>query len=141
MPSATTSDFQHHLFMEKVFWGVDWTAYSNIFIALYLVAPNLNDPASGTEVSTSNTNYARQSVPVGSGSWTVNGLEYSNFAEITYGQPSATWGIIVGAGLFDSATGGELLYYAPLTTSKSVSAGDGAPKILANQLRITRATC
>jgi len=141
MPSATTSDFQHHRFMERVFHAVDWTMYSDIFIALYLVKPNLDDSASGTEVSTNLTNYARQAVTVGSSFWDVNDLEYSNHNEITFGQPSATWGTIVGAGLFNQATAGDLIYYAPLTTSKSVSAGDGAPKILANQLRITRATC
>jgi len=140
MASATTSDFQHHLFMEKVFHGIDWTVYTDIFVALFITLPNLAG-SGGQEVNDVGTNYTRISVPVGSGNWDVSGLEYSNAEDITYGVPSATWGTIVGAGLYDASTGGHLLYTAPLTTSKSVSAGDGAPKILANQLRITRATC
>ncbi len=140
MASATTSDFQHHRFMKKVFHGIDWTVYTDIFVALFLTLPNLSGTG-GAEVSISGTNYTRQSVPVGAVNWDVAGLEYSNADDITYGVPSATWGTIVGAGLYDASTGGNLLYTAPLTTSKSVSAGDGAPKILANQLRITRASC
>lgn len=140
MPSATTSDFQHHRFMEKVFHGINWTEYTDIYVGLFITLPPLTGGVAG-EVSTSGTGYARVAVPVGVGNWNVAGLEYSNAADITYAQPTAAWGTIVGAGLYDASTGGNLLYTAPLTTSKSVSDGDGAPKILTGQLRITRALC
>jgi len=140
MPSATTSDFLHHYQMKKLFHGIDWTNLTNIYVALFTTNPNL-DGTGGVEVTTSGSNYSRQAVAVGLAQWNVNGLEYSNANDITYGVPSSTWGVIVGAGLYDAATGGNLLYVTNLTTSKSVNNGDGAPKILQNSLRVTVATC
>ena len=99
------------------------------------------DGTGGVEVSTTGTNYARQAIAQGAAQWDVSTLEYSNANEITYGVPSDNWGTIVGAALYDNSVAGNLLYVAALTTPKVVNNGDGAPKILANQLRITRATC
>ena len=75
--------------------------------------------------------------------WQYNSgtLEYSNNADIVFGVPSADWGTIYGVGLFRGISGTDLLYYAGLTATKVVNAGDGAPKILAGQLRISRASC
>lgn len=68
-------------------------------------------------------------------------LEYSNNADIVFGVPSADWGTIYGVALFKAITGSDMLYYAALSSTKVVNAGDGAPKILAGQLRISRASC
>lgn len=81
----------------------------------------------------------------GTAGWQYNtgNLEYSNNADIVFGVPTANWGTIVGVGLFKSSTIGstDMMYYAALTSSKVINNGDGAPKILAGQLRIARATC
>lgn len=68
-------------------------------------------------------------------------LEYSNISDLTFNVPTANWGTVTGAGLYDIQTSGNIFYVAYLTTSKTVNNGDGAPKILAGQLRITRSTC
>lgn len=140
MPSSTTSDFLHHAQMKELFHGVNFTILTDLYVALFTTNPTL-DGTGGVEVSTSGTNYQRVQVPVSASEWNVNGLEYSNANDITYGVPSANWGTIVGSGLYDAATGGNLLYVSPLTVSKVVSNGDGAPKILVGQLRTMRASC
>lgn len=77
--------------------------------------------------------------------WQYNSgtLEYSNLSDIVFGVPTANWGTIVAVGLFKTASAGsvDMMYYAQLTSSKVVNNGDGAPKILAGQLRIARASC
>lgn len=142
MPSATSSDYLHHARMKHLLWGDAWATISNIYVALFTTVPNL-DGTGGAEVpANTDTAYARQQVAVSNTEWDVNGLEYSNANDIVFPAPNTTsWGQINGAGLYDAATGGNLLYVASLTTPKQVSVGDGSPKILANQLRITRATC
>jgi len=140
MPSATSSNYLHHIQMEELFHGVNFTPITDVYIALFTTNPAL-DNSGGVEISTSGTNYGRVAVPIGAVQWNVAGLEYSNASDITYGVPSSTWGTVNGAGIYDAATGGNLLYVSPITTPKTVSNGDGAPKILAGQLRITRATC
>lgn len=98
----------------------------------------------GVEVSTSGTNYGRVQI-LNSNGWVGPAAganrEFSNASDLLFNVPSANWGTISGAVLFDAQTGGNLYYIAYLTTPKSVNAGDGAPKVLAGQLRIGRATC
>lgn len=145
MPSATTSDYLYNKQMAYLLSNIAWTAPATIWVALFTALPSLDETTiPGVEVSISGTGYGRISVTAGG--WTgpsgVN-LEYNNTADIQFATPTANWGTIVGAGLYNSDVGGtdNLLFVASLTTSKVVNAGDGAPKILAGQLRITRATC
>lgn len=143
MASATTSDYLYTNQMNFLLHNTAWTAVPTIYVALFNTVPAL-DGTGGAEVSTTGTGYGR--IGVAAGGWngpTGANLEYSNAADIQYGTPTANWNTIVGAGLYDSDTGGSnnLLFVAYLTTQKVVNNGDGAPKILAGQLRITRATC
>lgn len=153
MPSATTSNF---LFTKQMNYllksgAADWQT-ANIYIALLNSAINLaNDIQHGIggisilskEVATTGgTNYARVLV----GPWTGPGadanLTYSNTNDIVFGAPGANWGTIQGAALFDgNGPSANLLYISELTTPKTVNQNDGAPKILAGQLKIVRATC
>ena len=143
MPSATTSNFLYNKQMAYLLSNTAWTAPASIFVSLFTSVPAL-DGTGGTEVSNSGTGYAR--VAIAAGGWTGPSganLEYSNTTDIQFATPTANWGTINGSGLYDSAIGGtnNLLFVAFLTTPKVVNNGDGAPKILAGQLRITRATC
>lgn len=144
MPSATTSDYLYQAQMDYLLIsGAAYTVIDPIYVALFTAVPGL-DGTGGTEVSTTGTGYGR--ISVARGGWngpTGANLQYSNAADIQFGTPTANWGTIQGAGLYDSDVGGSnnLLFVATLTTSKTVNNGDGAPKILAGQLRITRATC
>lgn len=142
MPSATTSNFLHDAQMKYLLKNTAWTAPASLYIALFTTVPAL-DGTGGAEVSTSGTNYSR--IQISSGvSWngpSGTNREYSNANDLLFSVPSANWGTIVGAGLYDASTSGNLFYIAYLTTPKTVNNGDGAPKILAGQLRISRAVC
>jgi hypothetical protein len=141
MPSATTSSYLHQKQMDYLLKNTAWTAPATLYVALYTTVPAL-DGTGGTEVSTSGTNYAR--VTIAAGAWTGPtgaNLEYSNTNDLVFGVPSANWGTITGCGLYDASTSGNLYCVASLSTSKVVSNGDGAPKILAGQLRLSRAVC
>lgn len=143
MPSATTSNFLHDKQMDHLLKGVIWSAPpSTLYVALFKTVPGL-DGTGGVEVSTSGTNYAR--LPITNSQWQGPAAgatrEYSNTIDLTFGVPSADWGTIVGCGLYDAAAAGNLYCTATLSTNKTVSNGDGAPKILTGQLRWARATC
>jgi len=143
MASATTSNYLYQNQMNFLLHNTAWTAVPIIYVALFNTVPSL-DGSGGQEVPTTGSGYGR--VGVLAGGWngpTGGNLEYSNSGDIQYGTPTANWNTIVGAGLYDSDIGGSnnLLFVAYLTTQKVVNDGDGAPKILAGQLRITRATC
>ncbi|MFA6198970.1 MAG: hypothetical protein WC679_01025 [Bacteroidales bacterium] len=156
MPSATTSDdlykAQMHQLLHSRTQTISPVPGETLYVALFTTTPGLSGTG-GTEVSQTNTNYARVAISTAdtpNHKWTLTPtsptFEFSNIEDITFNVPSSpgsNWGTITGAALYDSPTvgSGTLYYVAALTTPKTVNAGDGAPKILAGQLRIVRASC
>lgn len=93
------------------------------YIGLFTSAPS--DSAAGTEVSSSGSAYTR--IQVGSanqGSFTGSGGSIQNDAEFRWADALATWGTITHIGLFDAATGGNLLVYGALQSSVDIETGD-----------------
>jgi len=89
-----------------------------LYVALYTVAPD--DTGGGTEVT--GGSYVRQT-----GTFTVSGTSpttATNSAAIEYPTATADYGTVVAVGILDASSGGNLLAYADLTTSKTVSTGD-----------------
>jgi len=141
MASATTSDFLQQQVLDYLLKGVDWTPPSSLWVALFTTVPGL-DGENGAEVPTLNTNYGR--IEITNEDWTGPGaspnMEYHNTNDILFKIPTASWGTIQGAGLYDAETEGHLYYTSTLTTPKTVSLNDGAPRIWAGQFRIVRAS-
>lgn len=98
---------------------------------LALFTSNPAEDASGTEVSTSGTAYARQSA-----AFTVSGNTASNTSAIEFPTATASYGTVSHVGVFDASTGGNLLAYAALTTSKAIDTGD-VLRVPAGDLDIT----
>ena len=111
------------------------TGPTALFVALYTANPT--DGAGGTEVT--GGSYARVSVTSALAAWAgtqaaasvlassgASGTTSNNGA-ITFPAPTASWGVITGTGVFDAATGGNMLFYGALTISKTINNGDAAP--------------
>lgn len=99
------------------------------YVALFTSNPA--EDASGTEVSTSGTAYARQSV-----TFSVSGNTASNTAAIEFPTATASYGTVTHVGVFDASSGGNLIAYAALTTSKAIDTGD-VMRIPASDLDVT----
>ena len=115
---AGFSDYLEDKVLDHVFGGTAYTAPTTLYVALYTVAPT--DTGGGTEVS--GGAYARQTA-----AFTVSGTNpttASNSAAIEYPTATADYGTVVAVGIFDALSGGNLLAYANLDTSKVVSTGD-----------------
>jgi hypothetical protein len=143
MASSTTANYLHNKQMKHLLQGVVFTPPTELWIGLFTTVPQL-DGSGGVEVSTSGTAYGRVKLASTTAGWTgASGTnqEYSNAADLVFQVPTANWGTIQGLAVYDAQTGGNLMFTAYLTTAKSVSAGDGAPKILAGQLKVQRAVC
>ena len=99
------------------------------YLALYTAAPG--EAGGGTEVTTVGTAYARQSA-----AFTVTGDTASNTAAIEFPTATATYGTVSHVGVFDAATGGNLIAYATLSASKVIDTGD-VLRVPAGDLDIT----
>lgn len=92
------------------------------YVGLFTTTPTIPAGTGGVEVSTSGTAYAR--VALG-GDWgaAASGT-LTNSTAITFPTATASWGTIVGFGIFDAATAGDLLWAGTLTTSLTVNGAD-----------------
>lgn len=115
---AGFSDYLEDKVLDHVFGGTAYTAPATLYVALYTVAPD--DTGGGTEVT--GGGYARQTA-----TFTVSGTSpttATNAAAIEYATATANYGTVTSVGILDASSGGNLLAYADLDTSKVVSTGD-----------------
>lgn len=113
-----------------------------VHVALFTAAPD--DTGGGTEVSSSG--YARVSVACTKAAWAATnaaGTTYdssgtggtsSNNAQIAFPLPTGNWGTVTHVALFDRASGGEMVAWGALASSRTINAGDGTPSFAAASL-------
>jgi len=142
MPSSTSTNYLTQKYLDFLLKGTAWTPPTQLYIALFKTIPAL-DGTRGVEVSRTSTGYARKSIT--SSQWigpsSTSSMEYHNSVDLEFEEPTADWGTIIGCGIYDEVTAGNLFYIATLSAGKAVVVGDGAPRILTGQLRISRASC
>jgi hypothetical protein len=113
------SDYLENEILDHVFKTGDWTAPTNLLVALYTAVPS--DTGGGTELTSAATGYERVAQDV----WDAgSGGATENTSAVTFTTAGAAWGTIVAAGIFDASAAGNLLWWGTLTTNKSVGNGD-----------------
>lgn len=128
---AALSDYLENKLIDHILRGTSFTAPSNVYVGLLTAAPS--DTGGGTEVS--GGSYARVTVACNGTNWTnsqASGTGVSsgtdgtveNGAAISFPTPSAGWGTVTHFGVYDASSSGNLLFYAALTTSKTINSGD-----------------
>ncbi len=141
---AGKSDYLENKYLDFLFRAQTFTAPATIYVALLTAAPS--DSGGGTEVS--GGSYARVAVTSSLANWagtqsagsttasTGTGGTTSNNAAITFPAPTGNWGVVTHFGLYDASTSGNLLYWAALTTSKTINNADAAPSYAIGALTI-----
>lgn len=125
--------------------GQAFTPPATIYVGLFITAPN--DAGGGTEVS--GGSYARVgractlanfSGTQGAGTTDVSSGTSgtsSNNASITFPAPTANWGTVTHLAVFDASTGGNMLWYTTLASTKTINNGDSAPAFPVSNLTFT----
>lgn len=143
--AAAVSNYLQNKFIDWFFRAQTFTAPTTIYIALATSSSSAS--ACGTEVS--GGSYARVAVTSALANWagtqsagsttasSGTSGQTSNNGAITFPSPTANWGTIVGFCAFDASSGGNLLFFAALTVSKTVNNGDAAPSFAAAALTYT----
>lgn len=136
------SNYLENKLIDFIFRGQSYTPPGTIYVGLLTAAPT--DAGGGTEVS--GGSYARVAVLGSLNTWagtqsagsttasSGTGGTTSNNGAITFPAPTANWGTVTHFGLYDAASAGNLLYWAALTTSKTINNGDAAPSFAAGAL-------
>jgi len=127
------SDYLENKMVDLVFRGQAYTA-PVVYVALYTAAPS--DAGGGTEVS--GNGYARVKAAAGASQaltdWkstqndnlasSGNTGNTTNTNAINFPTPTATWGTVTHFALYDAATGGNELFWGPLTIAKTINQSD-----------------
>jgi hypothetical protein len=112
--AGSKSDYMEDKVM-NVLRGTTFTGVTP-YVGLMTAAPGETGP--GTEVS--GGSYARTAVTFGAPS----GGAMSNSGAVNFPTPTADWGTIVGFGIFDASTSGNLLYYGDITPNQTINTGN-----------------
>lgn len=133
---ANASDFLEVQIRAHLMRTDTWAKTTARHISLHTANPT--DPGSGAEVS--GGSYARVQRDASDANWSApdaTGGLTANVAALTFPTPSANWGVVTHFGVWDAASGGNLLTYGALNTPKTINNGDPAPEFGAGTLSIT----
>ena len=128
---SSFTDYTENLVLNWLLTTNSATRPTAWYVGLFTAAPS--DTGGGTEVSGSG--YARTAT----GTITVSGTATTatNAAAIEFAAASGgNWGTITHAAVFDASTGGNMLAWASLATSRTINDGD-VLRIPASSLSIT----
>lgn len=129
---SSFSDYTENLVLNWLLTTNSATRPTAWYVGLFTAAPS--DTGGGTEV-TGNA-YAR----VATGTISVTGTSpttATNSAAIEFAAASGgNWGTVTHAAIFDASTGGNMLAWAALTTSRTINDGD-VFRIPASSLTVT----
>ena len=106
-----------------------YTSPTTVYLALFTSMPDADD-VGGTEVT--GGSYARQAVTFGPSS---DGVA-SSTAAITFSSMPAT--TVVGAALYDAASGGNMLHFGPWGTYSTVTASTDFVVAIADVVAVMR---
>lgn len=129
--AGSFSDYLEVALLDHVLRNTALTSPTTVYVALFTVAPT--DAGGGTEVATGS--YARTAATFGAAS-SGSPSSISNSADVDFPTATANWGTIVAAAIFDAASGGNMLLWGDLTTSKAVNSGTQA-RFLTGDIVIT----
>ena len=119
--AGSKSDFLENEVLDHVLGNAAYSAPATVYAALFTSSPS--DAGGGTEVATGS--YARVAITNNATNWpAAAGGSKSNGTAITFPTATANWGTIVAVGIFDASTGGNLLFWATLTNSRTVFTSD-----------------
>lgn len=122
---SAASNYLENKVLDHVLTATAYTQPTTRYLALFNntsgnAATNLEAGTLTDEVSTSGTAYARKAATFAAAS---SGTSATN-ATVTFDAATASWGTITHVAVMDAASGGNVLFWGAVTTSKTIDTGD-----------------
>jgi hypothetical protein len=122
---SAASDYTENKVLDHALGTASWTQPTTVYLGLFTntstnAATNLEAGTLTDEVTTSGSAYGRQSIAFGSAS----SGSASNSATVTFDAATSNWGTITHVAVMDNSTGGNVLFWGAVTTSKTIESGD-----------------
>ena len=122
---SAASNYLENKVLDHVLTATSYTAPGTRYLALFnntsgQAAANLEAGTLTDEISASGTAYSRKAVTFAAAS---GGTSATN-ATVTFDAATASWGTVTHVAVMDQATGGNVLFWGAVTTSKTIDTGD-----------------
>lgn len=118
---SAATDYTESLALNWLLTTNSATRPTTWYIGLFTTATT--DAGGGTEVSTSGTAYARQTIAF-SITQSSGTTKAGNSSTITFPTATLDWGTVTHMAVFTAATGGTMLFHGPLVTARTITSGD-----------------
>jgi hypothetical protein len=114
------SNYLDNKILNLIFNGAAFSPPATLYCALFTTAPT----AAGGGAEVSGGSYARVAVAANTTNFpTTTNQSINNATAIVFPTATANWGTIVAAAFFDAASGGNMLYWGPLSVAQTVTSG------------------
>lgn len=133
---SAMSNYLEKALNDHVLGGPDFVRPGTVHFALFTGVTD-GDANSVTQVS--GGGYTRAAVTNNATNFpgaTLGTGAKSNGTQITFPTATASWGTVTHWGVYDAATGGNLLYWGELTTPRTINSGD-TPRFNTGDFTIT----
>jgi len=122
---SAASNYLENKVLDHVLTATAYTQPGTRYLALFNntsgnAAANLEAGTLTDETSTSGTAYVRKAITFAAAS---GGSSASN-ATVTFDTATGNWGTITHVAVMDAESGGNVLFYGAVTTSKTIETGD-----------------
>jgi hypothetical protein len=121
---SAASDFLEAKLLDHVLTGTAYTQPSTRYLALFTAVTGLETNSPSAEISTSGTAYAREAITFAAAVTSGATTSSASSATVTFDAATANWGTVTHVAVMDAATGGNVLFYGAVTTSKTIETGD-----------------
>jgi hypothetical protein len=126
---SAASNYSERKILDHVLTASTYTAPSTRYLALFTntsgnALTNLQAGTLTDEISTSSTAYGRQTVTFASANTSGGTTSSATNATVTFSAATASWGTVTHIAVMDAATGGNVLFFGAVTTSKQIDTGD-----------------
>ena len=133
---AALTNYTENNLINALFRTAAFIKPTTLYVGLITAVTN-GETGSVTEVLATATGYARVARAVVDANWVdstaLNDGTTSNVAVIQFPAATADWGTVTHFGIWNAATAGDLLIYAPLNPSRTITNGT-TPSFGANAL-------
>jgi hypothetical protein len=122
---SAASNYLENKVLDHVLTATTYTAPASRFLGLFVntsgnAAANLEAGTLTDEVTTSSSAYIRKAVTFSAAS---SGTSATS-ATVTFDAATANWGSITHVAVMDAVSGGNVLFWGAVTTSKTIETGD-----------------
>lgn len=115
---SAASDYLENKLLDHVLKNTAYTQPSNLYVGLFTASTGLESNSPTSEVS--GNAYARKTVAFDAA---ASGTT-QNTSNVTFDTATGTWGTITHIAVMDASSGGNVLFWGAVATSKLIESGD-----------------